>query len=99
MGHNFFATCEKDRPQCTDTCFAFDETRFFLEDCNGMRRTGEPDFFYAVRVRQCICGAIAGEANSVAAEYFIQEFKNPAGTITQAGQADAWATALRLNDV
>ena len=36
---------------------------------------------------------------SIAAEHFVQEFKAPAGTITQAGQADAWATALRLNDV
>ena len=93
-------TPEERRVCLADTCFAFDETRGFLEDCDGMRRAGEPgactinrpcaqqyvgkyqscmvisgrlivhaDFFYAVRVRQCICGAVAGETNTGAFPY------------------------------
>ena len=35
-------TPEERRVCLADTCFAFDETRVFLEDCDGMRRAGEP---------------------------------------------------------
>ena len=59
-----------ERSAClADTMFSFDDVRAFLDAAEAWRMDGEPDFGYAVRLRDILCAAIlanrpAGLANA-----------------------------------